>query len=299
MEKINNASIVLSFLALWLTSFISGELEIIIGFILIFSFGILHGSNDLLLIESLKSKNTNYSFYKTLGAYLAVVLAAVSVFYFIPMLALILFIIFSAYHFGEQHWEHQNLGFSKIAEISFYLLYGNFVLLFLFIFNQQEVIDVVASISGTYLKREIITHSFIANSIVLGIVMLVFAFKSKSFRKNSVKELFFLLIFGVLFKISTLIWGFTIYFIFWHSIPSLYEQVNFIYGDYSKKSIFNYFKNAFVYWIISLVGIAGVYLIFKDEKIFYALFFSFIAAVTFPHSIVISQMFKNKKTQSN
>ena len=109
MEKINNTSIVLSFLALWLTSFISGELEIIIGFILIFSFGILHGSNDLLLIESLKSKNTNYSFYKTLGAYLAVVLAAVSVFYFIPMLALILFIIFSAYHFGEQHWEHQNL----------------------------------------------------------------------------------------------------------------------------------------------------------------------------------------------
>jgi len=143
MEKINNISIFSSFVCLWLTSFISGYYEIITGFLLIFSFGILHGSNDLLLIESLKSKKTNYSFHKTLGAYLVIVLAAVAVFYFIPMLALILFIIFSAYHFGEQHWEHQNLGFDKFAEISFYFFYGNFILSLLFIFNKEEVLEVV------------------------------------------------------------------------------------------------------------------------------------------------------------
>lgn len=299
MEKINNTSIVLSFLALWLTSFISGELEILMGFILIFSFGILHGSNDLLLIESFTTKTFNYSFYKTLGTYLFVVLFAVVVFYYIPMLALILFIIFSAYHFGEQHWEHQNLKVSKYLKMYFYIVYGNFILFLLFIVNKQEVLEVVDSITGTYLNGQFITYSFITNCIALGIAVILLTLKSEAFKKIVVKELFYLLIFGILFKVSTLIWGFTIYFIFWHSIPSLYEQVTFIYGDYTKKNILKYCKNAFVYWIISIVGIVVIYLIFKDQKIFYALFFSFIAAVTFPHSIVISHMFKNKKTQSN
>lgn len=299
MEKINNISILLSFVALWLSSFISGELEILIGFFLIFSFGILHGSNDLLLIESLKSKESNYSFFKTLGVYLAVVLSAVGIFYFIPILALILFIIFSAYHFGEQHWEHQHLKLKKWTSMIYYVLYGSFILMMLFLFNKQDVLEVIASITGELINPEIITTCFILNSIGLGIAVLLLTLKSETFKKGLVKELFFLVVFGIIFKVSTLIWGFAIYFIFWHSIPSLYEQVNFIYGDYTTKNILKYCKNAFVYWLISIFGIVLVYFIFKDQKIFYALFFSFIAAVTFPHSIVISQMFKNKKTQPN
>ncbi len=299
MEKINNISILSSFVCLWLTSFISGSSEIIIGFLLIFSFGILHGSNDLLLIESLNSKKSNYSFYKTLTIYLIIVLAAVIVFYFIPMLALILFIIFSAYHFGEQHWEHQILEISKYLKMGFYLLYGNFILFLLFLFNKQEVLEVVDSITGTYLNTEIITYSFIANSIALGIALILLTLKLESFKKIVLKELVFLVIFAVIFKVSTLIWGFTIYFIFWHSIPSLYEQITFIYGDYTNKNLFKYCKNALIYWVISLIGIALVYFILKDQNIFYAVFFSFIAAVTFPHSVVISKMFKTKKTQPN
>jgi Brp/Blh family beta-carotene 15,15'-monooxygenase len=98
--------------------------------------------------------------------------------------------------------------------------------------------------------------------------------------------------------VSTLIWGFTIYFIFWHSIPSLYEQITYIYKDFNNVNIFSYLKKAFPYWIISLIGIAIVYYIFKEEKLFYAIFFSFLAAITFPHALVMNKMFTNKKTQS-
>jgi hypothetical protein len=43
---------------------------------------------------------------------------------------------------------------------------------------------------------------------------------------------------------------------------------------------------------------AIVIFVFHEEKLLYAIIFSFIAAVTFPHAIVITKMFKQKKTQS-
>jgi Brp/Blh family beta-carotene 15,15'-monooxygenase len=297
MNKIKNISILLSFAGLWLTSFIPSEFEILVGFLLIFSFGILHGSNDILLIESIKDKNSKYTFTKILSIYLLVVLASVLVFYVIPMLALILFIMFSAFHFGEQHWEHLDLNIHKYLALAFYFLYGNFILFLIFEFNKVEVVDVIYAITNYSLNETSITEVLIGNAIALACFMMLLVLKSRAFKNQVVKELFYLMIFGIIFKVSTLIWGFTIYFVFWHSIPSLYEQVTFIYGDYNRNSILSYCKNALPYWMISLIGIAIVYFIFKDETIFYALFFSFIAAVTFPHSVVINNMFKHKKTQ--
>lgn len=298
MNKFNNISIILSFIGLWITSYFSGDLEIIFGFILIFSFGILHGSNDILLIKSLSPSKNKDPFLKILITYLIIVLAAVMLFYYIPLIALVLFILFSAFHFGEQHWEHQKFEINKYLRMSFYFIYGNFILLLLFEFNKTEVIQVIASITNYQLNEIIITYGFISTSIVLGLLLFLFILKSKSFKNLIPLELFYLLIFCILFKVSTLIWGFTIYFIFWHSLPSLHDQISYIYGEYSKKNMLLYCKNAFPYWVISLIGIGLVYFIFKDANIFYAVFFSFIAAVTFPHSIAINKMFKSKKTQT-
>jgi Brp/Blh family beta-carotene 15,15'-monooxygenase len=299
MNKISNISIILSFIGLWITSYFSGDFEIIFGFILIFSFGILHGSNDILLIKSLSPSKNKHPFLKILITYLIIVLTAVVLFYYIPLIALVLFILFSAFHFGEQHWEHQKFEINKYLRMSFYFIYGSFILLLLFEFNKTEVAEIIASITSYQLNEDIITYGFISTSIVLGLLLLLFILKSKSFKNLIPLELFYLLIFGIIFKVSTLIWGFTIYFVFWHSLPSLYDQISFIYGDYNKKNMLLYCKNALPYWVISLIGIGLVYFIFKDENIFYAVFFSFIAAVTFPHSIAINKMFKNKKTQPN
>jgi Brp/Blh family beta-carotene 15,15'-monooxygenase len=107
-----------------------------------------------------------------------------------------------------------------------------------------------------------------------------------------VEELLYLVVFAILFKMGSLIWGFALYFIFWHSNPSLHDQIKFLYGKYSFNNFMLYFKSAFIYWIISLVGIFVLYGIFKNETIFDALFFSFLAAITFPHTFVILKMFK-------
>jgi Brp/Blh family beta-carotene 15,15'-monooxygenase len=299
MVKIYNLSIVLSFAGLWIASMFSIQVEIMLGFILIFSFGILHGSNDILLINSISNSKLKYPFFKVLGTYVLTVCSAVVLFYFFPLVALLLFIIFSAFHFGEQHWSYREFPISKTIQNGFYFVYGLFILQILFILNIEEVIEVVQSITGYTITEAVIINSFICNVVLFIGLTVYLLFNSKTFKSVIVLELFYLLIFSIIFNASSLIWGFTIYFILWHSIPSLFEQVTFIYGDFNKKNIFNYFKKALPYWLISLVGIAIVYLIFKEEKMFYAIFFSFIAAVTFPHALVINKMFKNKKAQSN
>jgi Brp/Blh family beta-carotene 15,15'-monooxygenase len=118
---------------------------------------------------------------------------------------------------------------------------------------------------------------------------------STEFKNNIFEQLFYLMVLVIIFKASSLIWGFTIYFIFWHSIPSLNDQITFLFGSATWPNCINYFKTAFIYWFISLVGIFGLYYIAKDMLVFNALFFAFLASITFPHFIVILNMYKKKK----
>lgn len=286
----------MSFLGLWITSIVPEGFEVFLGFMLIFSFGILHGSNDILLIESISKKKTTYPFFRVLFTYLLTISAVIILFYFFPTIALLLFILFSAYHFGEQHWEFKNLINQDSQKKFFYIIYGLFILFLLFILNKTEVIEIIKSITHYTMNEHWIDYSLIVITTGLIIFKILFSVKFENFRSNVFKEIFFLVIFTVVFKVATLIWGFAIYFILWHSIPSLFEQVIFIYGDFKRRSIINYTLKALPYWLISIIGIVIVYFIFKEDQIFYAIFFSFIAAVTFPHSIVMNKMFSNKKS---
>ena len=53
MNNIFNFSIVSSFLGLWISTHVPESFELILGFTLIFTFGMIHGSNDLLIINKL------------------------------------------------------------------------------------------------------------------------------------------------------------------------------------------------------------------------------------------------------
>ena len=295
MTKFTNFSIVASFLGLWFNSFIEEETQIIIGFLLIFSFGILHGANDLQLIDKTISKLSGNSFYKILLYYVTVVVFGAFLFFFIPALALLLFIVVSGYHFGEQHWQSELMGESKKINLLFHLFYGLLILSLLFVFHIQEVQRIIADISKINLTSNSIYLFFYFSLIGFLVLCLIKYLKSKEIKKTVIQELLFLLVFAIIFKTSTLIWGFTIYFILWHSIPSMIDQISFLYGSVTFDNFKKYLKSAFLYWISSLAGILLLYLIFRNVYFFDALFFSFLAAITFPHVWVIVNMFKTKK----
>jgi len=294
MKKNYRFSIVFSFLGLWITTLFPEDFELFLGFFLIFTFGMIHGSNDILIVNKLLNKSES-NFIKILSTYLLVVSCAVLIFYLLPGIALLLFVCFSAYHFGEQHWEENLMSIQNISKRFYFYAYGLFVLYMVFYFNDASVKMIVNEISGVSINQ-LYTKQIL---IILGVFMLSFLavlLKQNEIKLSTVmKELFTLLVLVVIFKSSSLIWGFTIYFIIWHSIPSLLEQIRFAYGTLDRKHIIEYTKAALPYWLISLLGMTLLYFVFKDEKHFYSLFFAFIAAVTFPHSVVMLKMFTKKK----
>lgn len=294
MSKYPNFAIVISFFCLWLDSYLSSKHQILLGFSFIFSFGILHGANDLILIESLNKAEKSISFFKIITYYVGIVGLGIISFYAFPLLALILFILVSGYHFGEQQWQCLESLNKNVYKISFQLVYGTFILFLLFNFHQIEVQNIVLEITQVNIPLHFIDIFLIIFGILLFLHLLYLYLLVEKLRQQILLEVFYILVFTIIFLSSSLIWGFAIFFIVWHSIPSMIDQIQFLHQEVTLNSFKLYFKSAFLYWIASLFGIVLLYFIFKDKKIFNALFFSFLAAITFPHVLVILKMFGRK-----
>jgi beta-carotene 15,15'-dioxygenase len=294
MKQYPSFAIVVSFFGLWITTKFSPENQVFIGFSFILTFGILHGANDLLIIKNLLTENKAISFAKLLLSYILIVLLGGFLFFFAPSLILLLFVFISGFHFGEQQLQYLETIENKFATQITQIFYGLLLLFLLFVFHQQEVKNVVTEITKRTLNIQYISYCMYFVTGAFGICFLHLFLNYKKFQKKLLLELFYLIIFSIIFKVASLIWGFAIYFIVWHSIPSIIDQIKFLYGDFSKTNFITYLKSAIIYWIVSLIGLAIFYFGFGNEKLFNTLFFSFLAAITFPHVLVMLTMFGKK-----
>lgn len=292
--KIQNFTIVISFFCIWLTGYFSQQIQLVSAFLLIITFGILHGSNDIVLLNKINETTVSYSIKRLLASYLFLVFTTVLLFYYIPSLALLVFVLISSFHFGEQHWNNKIHFESSLFKKMYQFTYGLFILLLLFNFQPTEVKKVVFEISAIEISHNLIFQTLCVISSILVISSIHLSFKTGHFKKIVFLESFYILVFIIIFKMTTLIWGFAIYFIFWHSIPSLMDQVQYLYGNWNIKNFILYCKSAFWYWMVSIVGITLLYLTLGEKDLFEGLFFSFLAAITFPHVLVIITMNKEK-----
>jgi Brp/Blh family beta-carotene 15,15'-monooxygenase len=286
--------IVLSFLSLWLNSYIPSNGLYLLGLFLILSFGVLHGANDIVIISKTFKKLKNKSLAFLIVFYLTFVLTFSLFFAFLPDFALLFFVILSAYHFGEQHWNEILLKNNKLLNSIFFLLYGSLIFALIFYFHQTEVEVIIDDIIGYSINLDFLQYLlFVLLTLIFSIS--VFYYRTvKAFRSQLAEQLLYLLVQTIIFRVSDLIWSFAIYFVLWHSLPSLNDQIKYIYGDINKKNVLLYLKKSSGYWLISIIGLGLFFWFFRDAKIFEALLFSFIAAITFPHVMVITKMFDKK-----
>ena len=278
------SSVFCLFLSLILNEFIQ-NLLIFSG---ILSFGIIHGANDLSILKI--KINNNDSFVSLLIPYLIMVISFGIFFYLIPSLALMFFVLFSSYHFGEQQWTMFVNKKEKKLEI-FYFIYGLFIFSFLFWLNNSFVSEIVLDITGFNVDLKF--YDYLLYFSIAGLIISVFLNYNHLSEQLFVQS-FLLILLSIIFYNSSLILSFGIYFVFWHSIPSIIEQSQYIYGSNSMTSFFNYFKSSFLYWILSLMGLLFLYYFLKDyQNLLISIFFSFLAAITFPHTLVIFKMKNN------
>jgi len=290
--NINNILITTTFFCLWLTSQIPESVQYSIAFFFIFTLGILHGSNDLSIVSKIKKVATLKKLGLFLSGYILVVVIAALVFYVAPKVALLFFILFSGYHFGEQHF-HNIVKKNSIYRGFLFISYGLVVLFLILALNISEVSLIIQDIIGYTFDISVYYYCLLACFIVFALLGVKYYLDQIFDFKTIVYELFLLLVFFIVFSSSNLIWSFAIYFILWHSIPSIVEQLDYLYKEISWKSFLKYIKKSFVVWLISIMGIGSLLYFFKDDKqIFLPIIFSFLGAITFAHSFVISKMFK-------
>ena len=136
----------------------------------------------------------------------------------------------------------------------------------------------------------LITENQFLNFFIISSSCLCFSiifFYKKIIRQLST-QLVLLVLLSILFYLSDLMLSFAVYFVFWHSIPSIVEQTNYIFGQNNYKSFIKYFKKAFIYWVVSMIGLIVFFYFLKDnQSLLISVFFSFLAAITLPHTLVI------------
>ena len=292
IENLKNLIVVLTFFGLWLSTQLSPMIQDYTAYILILTFGVLHGANDITLISSFSTKKDSTK--PLLLAYLGAV-AMVSVLFLVSKgAALVFFIAISAYHFGEQHLGKQ-VGESNVLIKALFFTYGLVILFMIFVLQLDKVEKIIFDVSGWVVGKGYFMYTLIIASCTLVAISITLYVKGQLIM-NPVKELFSFFVLGLVFANSSLIWGFAIYFVFWHSMPSLKDQLDYLYGNASSATFKKYLKTSSIYWLISIGGLFLLYWLLKDKIDFFITAVLYVlAAITFPHVLVMSKVEAIKK----
>ena len=294
MTKIIIFRIAIFTIFLTLSYLLSANYQDMIGFALVLSVGLIHGANDLLIIKKNSKSTSNYSQFRTFFAYIGVVFVGLIFFYLIPSFALIAFILVSIYHFGEQHLEAIPITRILKNNYRFISIVSHGIILFTIIFmnNINTVNNVFLSFKINFLSSNTLNIILITASIVYISTLVI----NKYLTSFIFSEILFFVLFYFLSLTSTLILCFSVYFIFFHSILSIKDQVKYIYGNNDSSSLKRYLLNSMPYFILAIVFLILFYNYTEiDNRDLLPIIFTFLAAITFPHVIVIEKMYRSMK----
>ena len=231
--------------------FLSAVNQSIISFILILTFGLIHGANDIQLIQK---KTLNYSvnfFINSILLYAFIVILGILIFFYVPDFGLIFFVLFSSFHFGEQHLGSYQIDSKNIfVKIILYTSYGSIILGLLFSLQWLDTHVIIYEISELFISKKAIEFYFYVAFTTFFIISLYY----KNLRKILWIETILIIFLGFFFSRASLLLSFSVYFVFLHSIPSILDQLNFLYQKDNTRKM-KYFLSSLPYWIMSILEI--------------------------------------------
>jgi Brp/Blh family beta-carotene 15,15'-monooxygenase len=117
-----------------------GYVGLVAGLLLV---GIPHGAVDHLLL-----KNKPSSLVRFIVQYLLIIATYFIMWQWIPLFSLILFIAYSAYHFGESEFVEMQVSLSSIVQKSYAFIIGLSILLFIIFSHLETSLSVINRING-------------------------------------------------------------------------------------------------------------------------------------------------------
>lgn len=287
IRNYENFMIFFTFFLFWISIQFGEVVEDFLAYMMVISVGILHGANDLLILSTKERKDKKL--IKNLLIYIGIILLCVVIYLLSSFVAIVLFVVLSAYHFGEEHLSHKiNVNF--VFNAVYFLSYGLFIFALLFYQSMSDVDVIMTELTGRTFSKIQIEFTLIVSAIFLSIGSVYLILMKRNESVLFLREFLYLVLLFLVFNTSSLILGFAIYFILWHSIPSIIHQIEFISGNLNKRNVVAYVKKALIYWVISIAGLLVLYQLLPEIKILATVVFVILFAVTAPHTWVMHRM---------
>ncbi len=272
---------------------ISTQISFLI-FILIL-FGVPHGALDLYIDQHLHPSEQGQKIF--LVKYLANILAYALVWYLLPITALIIFILITAFHFGEIDWMGKtDLPIHKIV----YTVLGFSWILFMLTKNINFALDVFLTMGRSGIKKDEIialAHTLYPYTVsaILFLYMVLFFLKKIFFDQNRI-YFYSLLQATVLvsFVLFMPLWlSFAFYFGFWHSLLSFDKiRINFKVPN-TLKGWASLLIKAAPFSVMAWFGFAYITFLTlnsKDSSGVFTLLFISLSVLALPHLQVFTKL---------
>jgi len=278
------------------------QVQMVAGVIMLL--GIPHGATDHLIFERLsqpflgaKKRGQFYS------RYLMLVFVYALVWWAVPIAALIFFLLISAYHFGQSNWTLGAVTFpNRTAAALAYWSSGCFTLFFPLVWQYEEAASISSKMVGETMPVLSLTwrSGICCMLLIVNVLLLIYWNVTGCITRHRFwEEIIHLMLLSLLFAFVPLLLGFVIYFVFWHALSSIIEQIQFFQSRSKKYNWRQYVQQA-----IPLSGIAvGGLLVFVWLKNVlalpsgFSLLFIFIAIITLPHMLLIEQLYEEWKKE--
>lgn len=290
MRKSISIKILITLICILLGVYVSTSSLLIIAAINVLTIGIIHGANDLFILSKTIKTTNKTPFSRLFVSYVLFILLMVLALRHVPQWALLLFVLISAFHFGEQQWHRSSYNTSFKLYV-FYTAFGSLLFSLLFYTHQIQTSDVLYELTGFQIP-ETVFKILLYVVVFLTTVTLVFNFKQ--LKSQLFPQLLILISLIALFYFTSLLWSFSVYFVLWHSIPSLREQATVLYPNHAQPML-EYIRLAMPYWLLAMLGLGlGLFWFYNTLDSLLPIFFGFLAAITIPHVVVIFWMHKKK-----
>jgi Brp/Blh family beta-carotene 15,15'-monooxygenase len=291
MVKINHfdiSKILITLICTGLGTVLSDHILSFLAAVNVLTIGIIHGANDLYIASKIKRTVRKYQFSYLFVIYILFVFVMVFALYSFPLASLLLFVIISSFHFGEQQW-YQKTIVKSVKLYIFYAAFGFLLFALLFYTHKLHTAKIIFEITQQQVPNFFFDRFTIFASIFSAFLLII---NIKQIKSQLFVQTIGLLSLLFLFSQTSLMWSFSVYFVLWHSIPSLKDQAAVLY-PYDSSPIRSYITSAIPYWLLSLIGLTVAVLLVDNKTIsMTSLFFAFLAAITIPHVIAIFLMHK-------
>lgn len=265
--------------------------------LLLIVFGVPHGASDYIIFKRIIQREGKSYTHLYFGVYYAAATLLYGVmWWYTPVMAFILFLVISAYHFGQSNWH--SIDFRRLWQArATYGVWGLAVIGIPVLFHHQEASIIILEITGVSVDLSQWSAPLIYSLIGLNLLQIVNLFEQELISKERFyRELSnFLLLVG-LFATTPLLVGFGLYFMCWHSVSSTLDQLK-IFQDWDQEyDLKKYLLQVIPLTALAFLGLGAIYYFLGDQMnhgINLGAFFLFIAIITVPHSILMDKLYSH------